>query len=126
MYLNTEEKRRLSALIHRTLQKRGGCWITADVYIKRQDSGFRIEQTENEKEFFKQHRIEENKFESFDAAEDFFIEAGFEKVQEAQVDHARLSALPHLIGSASAGQAEKMQKISRIQATWMLKPFGGA
>jgi O-methyltransferase involved in polyketide biosynthesis len=123
MYLNGEEKLTLSTLIHRTLKERGGCWITADIYIKRQENGLRIEQTENEKEFFKQHRIEENKFDSFEAAEEFFNEAGFEKVREAQADHARLSALPHLIGSASAEQAEKMEKTSRIQATWMLKPF---
>jgi len=123
MYLNREEKLKLSTLIHRTLKERGGCWITADIYIKRRENGLRIEQTENEKEFFKRHRIEENKFDSFESAEEFFNEAGFEKVREAQADHARLSALPHLIGSASAEQAEKMEKTGRMQATWMLKPF---
>ena len=123
MYLNREEKLRLSTLIHRILKKRGGCWITADIYVKRKGNGLRIEQTEHEKEFFKQHRIEENKFDSFEAAGTFFNEAGFEKVKEAKADHSRLSALPHLIGTASAEQAGKMEKTGRIQATWMLKPF---
>jgi O-methyltransferase involved in polyketide biosynthesis len=123
MYLDNEEKLRLSTLIHRTLQQRGGCWITADIYVKRKENGLRIEQTANEKEFFKQHRIEENKFDSFEAAGIFFNEAGFEKVMEARADHSRLSALPHLIATASVEQAEKMEKTGRIQATWMLKPF---
>lgn len=122
MYLNAEEKEKLCRIIHKTLTARGGYWITADIYIKQPIAGIQIQRSAAEKDFIDHHRIEENKFESFEEAGLFFKEAGFAKVKEAQTDHGRLSALPYLIGSASAEQAEKMGKIPKIQATWMLKP----
>ena len=122
MYLETDEKKKVCAIIHDTLKERGGCWITADIYIKKEITGIQIRRSAAELDFIDQHRIEENKFESFESAERFFKEAGFEKLREAKVDHSRLSALPHLIGAASAEQAEKLGSTGRIQATWMLKP----
>lgn len=121
MYLNDGEKKSLCKLIYQTLKERGGCWITADIYIKRPLAGHLIDQTEAEKRFFEQHRIEENKFESFEAAETFFKDAGFEKVRVSLPDHGKLSTLPNLIVSASAKQTQKMEQTRKIQETWMLK-----
>jgi O-methyltransferase involved in polyketide biosynthesis len=123
MYLETDEKKKLCAIIHDTLKERGGCWITADIYIKKEITGIQIKRSAAERDFIDQHRIEENKFESFEGAELFFREAGFEKLKEAKADHSRLSALPHLIGAASPEQAKKLENVGRIQATWMLKPY---
>ena len=37
MYLSTAEKEKLCKIIHNILDKRGGYWITADIYIKQRD-----------------------------------------------------------------------------------------
>ncbi|HEY4155649.1 MAG TPA: hypothetical protein VGM24_09475 [Puia sp.] len=121
MYLDLEEKKKLCALIHQELKARGGIWITADIYIRRPPSGAVIEQSEAEKYFYGQHRIEENKFESFEAAESFFKNAGLKKLKTARPDHGKLSTLPHLIGTASAEQEKKLQAAGKIQETWMLE-----
>ncbi|HEY4155162.1 MAG TPA: hypothetical protein VGM24_07035, partial [Puia sp.] len=60
-------------------------------------------------------------FESFEAAESFFKNAGFKKLKSARADHGKLSALPHLIGTASAEQEKKLQAAGKIQETWMLE-----
>jgi hypothetical protein len=71
MYLNIPEKRRLCKIIHNILQKRGGYWITADIYVKNQLPKLDLKIDRKTKDFFERHRIEENKFERFDAAETF-------------------------------------------------------
>ncbi|WP_343670752.1 glyoxalase superfamily protein [Chitinophaga sp.] len=76
MYLNMEEKKQLCSIIHKVLTARGGCWITADIYIS---SPVETKQyyTAQQQRFLNFHKVEENKFASFEAAEAFFHEAGF-------------------------------------------------
>ena len=76
---------------------------------------------ERERKFFEQHKVEENKFESFEAAETFFRNAGFEIKKEAQADHAKLTALKHLLENASPVMIQKMRDAGKMQATWMLE-----
>ena len=66
MYLGREEKRKLCGLIHKLLQERGGYWITADIYIK--NELMEMGREDAAAAFFKEHRIDENKFESFEEA----------------------------------------------------------
>jgi O-methyltransferase involved in polyketide biosynthesis len=78
MYLDTAEKERLCGIIHELLIKRGGYWITADIYIKYNREMPDFVPDSRTREFHEKHRIEENKFESFDEAANFFGRMGFE------------------------------------------------
>jgi O-methyltransferase involved in polyketide biosynthesis len=76
MYLDPEEKRRLAGNIRDVLGARGGVWITADIYLRGQRDA-RIGQDDRLRNFLAAHRVEEQKFDSRDAAEAFFTDAGF-------------------------------------------------
>jgi O-methyltransferase involved in polyketide biosynthesis len=75
MYLNDAEKARLAANVRTALRARGGAWLTADVYVRNEAPVYREERT---REFLEKHRVDEQKFASFDAAEAFFRGEGFE------------------------------------------------
>lgn len=75
VYLDHEEKHRLAATIREILVRRGGVWITADIYLRTpRDPG---EQDERLRRFLEAHHVDENKFESRAAAEAFFDSCGF-------------------------------------------------
>lgn len=122
MYLGIEEKKQLCASIHRVLKQRGGQWITADIYIKRPTELQNVlPQSKQEAEFFEQHKIEENKFDSYEAAKTFFEDAGFEFLKEAVIDYSQLSATPHLISTLPPEARGQKGGPPKIQATWMLR-----
>jgi O-methyltransferase involved in polyketide biosynthesis len=74
MYLSADEKAQLAASIHTALRSRGGRWITADVYLRREATVPREEQVQ---QFLAEHRVEEQKFDSWEQAGRFFAKAGF-------------------------------------------------
>ena len=74
MYLNDDEKARLAASVRAALLERGGVWVTADVYVR---SDVRLSWEEHMKKFLEEHRVEENKFADFAAAEAYFEANGF-------------------------------------------------
>lgn len=121
MYLNNDEKEKLCANIHKALKQHGGYWITADVYVRRPEFNTAIMRNEREKQFFEQHNVEENKFESFEEAKAFFNQIGFEIVKEAEIEPAKLTALPKLLENADPEMIERMKAAGKMQATWMLK-----
>jgi O-methyltransferase involved in polyketide biosynthesis len=122
MYLNTDEKARLCQTIHAILKERGGCWITADVYVKRpEEMRAELPQSKSEKAVFERHHIEENKFDSYEAAQAFFKEQGFEMVQEAMPDYASLSVMPKLAKVLPEELRNRNDPPPKIQATWMLR-----
>jgi O-methyltransferase involved in polyketide biosynthesis len=122
MYLDQEEKKQLCQTIYNLLKERGGCWITADVYIKRSpEMQQAMPHTRGEAAFFEQHNIEDNKFESYQAAETFFKEQGFEIVKEATPNFQELSVLPHLLNTMPPEIRNSKTPPPKIQATWMLK-----
>lgn len=121
MYLNVDEKARLCKTVHQILKARGGCWITADVYVKRSaDVRAELPQSESEKAFFERHNIEENKFDSYEAAQAFFKEQGFMVVKEAIPDYASLSVMPMLMKVLPEELRNSKEPPPKIQATWML------
>lgn len=120
MYLDNREKEILCRNIHKILKKHGGYWITADIYVKNKGMTDIIDD-ERQRKFFEQHNIEENKFESFEAAKLFFNKVGFEIEKEAVFDHTKLSSLKYLLENANKGDLEKLGKRDKIQATWRLK-----
>jgi O-methyltransferase involved in polyketide biosynthesis len=122
MYLNTEEKKQLCSTIHQALKQRGGYWITADVYVKRSaEMTASLPQTKGETTFFQQHNIEENKFDSYEAATAFFKEQGFELIKEATPNYQELSVTPHLLKTLPEEVKNSKEPPPKIQATWMLK-----
>ena len=77
MYLNIEEKTKLCNIIHQQLLQKGGYWITTDIYIKSPESDVKnLKMSKEEEDFFTKHNIDENKFDSEAAAEDFFNRQG--------------------------------------------------
>jgi O-methyltransferase involved in polyketide biosynthesis len=122
MYLNTEEKQKLCKMIHGVLKERGGCWITADIYIKLPaEVQANMPKSSSEASFLEQHNLEENKFESYEAAKAFFESQGFALVKEAEQDFDKLSSLPNLIKVLPEEMRKSKNPPPKIQATWMLK-----
>jgi O-methyltransferase involved in polyketide biosynthesis len=74
MYLGPDEKTRLAASIREALLERGGVWITADVYVRSETHLVRDETTQK---FLDAHRVDENKFADWTAADAFFTSSGF-------------------------------------------------
>jgi O-methyltransferase involved in polyketide biosynthesis len=122
MYLGVEEKTRLCRNIHAVLKQRGGCLRTADIYVKRSTKmRAALPQSAGERRFFEQHHIEENKFDSYEAARAFFAEQGFEVVAEAVPDYQRLTVLPQLQQALPEEARNRKEPPPKVQATWLLR-----
>jgi O-methyltransferase involved in polyketide biosynthesis len=122
MYLDTGEKEKLCGIIHGVLKQRGGYWITADVYVKSTLARLNEHNDDSLADLVEAQRIEENMFESFDAAEVFFKKAGFAVVKEAIVDLSLISSIPYLLKNATEAELTEMKSSTKkIQATWLLK-----
>lgn len=121
MYLNINEKKKLCGIIRKILAKRGGYWITADIYIKKVQDQFKLKLDKRTEAFFEQHRIEDNKFESFESAENFFKEMGFAIDRVAHVKRSDLSSLRYLLKSISFKQLFRFRNAGKMQETWRLR-----
>lgn len=121
MYLDTFEKEELCKIIHKILKERGGCWITADIYLKNQRNKLDLNFDPNTKKFFEQHQIEKNKFDSFEDARAFFKRMGFIIDKEADVKNSKLSSLKYFLKSTSLRQLFKIRRVGKIQTTWLLR-----
>jgi O-methyltransferase involved in polyketide biosynthesis len=121
MYLDNNEKETLLKIIHDILKERGGYWITADIYLKNKQEKLNLNIDSKTKEFFEQHRLEDNKFESFEDAEAFFGKFGFVVDREATVKRSKLSSMKYFRKCISLRQLIKMRKAGKMQNTWRLK-----
>ncbi len=122
VYLDATEKEQLCQTIRKILLARGGCWITADIYIKKPE-GDPLENTSASfRQWSEQHKIEEKKFGSFQLARDFFERMGFTVEKEAKPDYSRLTALTHLAKNAGPDAIERLRQPgrTRLHATWRL------
>jgi O-methyltransferase involved in polyketide biosynthesis len=79
-YLGDDEKARLAANVRNALRARGGRWLTADIYVRHPKGAAPTVGYGQSRKFLEQHRIEENKFANWSAAERFFASHGFEVV----------------------------------------------
>jgi O-methyltransferase involved in polyketide biosynthesis len=120
MYLGMEEKTRLAAIIHKALKQHGGCWITADIYQQMDMSALGGRESSEDK-FFREHNIEANKFDSFDAAKAFFTANGFEIDKEATTDPSQLTSLPYFIKTIPAEKLKELQGREKMRVTWRLR-----
>jgi O-methyltransferase involved in polyketide biosynthesis len=74
VYFDDPEKARLAANIRAALAQRGGWWICADVYVRSERHLYREPHTQK---FLDAHRVDDNKFADWAAAEAYFTGAGF-------------------------------------------------
>ncbi|HEY0271953.1 MAG TPA: hypothetical protein VGC22_02155, partial [Chitinophaga sp.] len=98
MYLDPVEKQRLCNIIYKVLQRRGGCWITGDVYVRHDPATDQVPmpgdaETQRLADFFAYHKIEENKFDSLPEAEAFFNHCGFVVTDRMALARNNLSLL---------------------------------
>jgi len=121
MYLDLEEKKKLCSIIKRILEKRGGYWITADIYTRIQENMTSLQINDKLQRFFEEHKIEENKFQSFENAEEFFKEQGFVIDKESEPDYAQLSSIKYFLESTTKEQLENLSRGGKGQASWRLK-----
>jgi hypothetical protein len=119
VYLDDEEKKQLCAVIHHVLQERGGCWITADIYIKTPKEVEQNTVSELTSKFRTDHRIDENRFDDYTTAERFFNTAGFTIAKKLALVADQLSVL-NLLGDKKAETIEKLGEMSRARETWCL------
>jgi len=118
MYHEKPEKQKLCHIIYNVLHKHGGYWITADIYRKNLQEKLKIKVDVKTQQFFEQHRIEENKFGSFDEAKAFFTSAGFAIDGEAKINRTEISSLKYLLKSMSIKHFFKIIKAGKMNATW--------
>lgn len=120
VYLNTEEKNQLATTIRKILRKRGGYWITGDIYTKKDTLEETLIPTDKAKAFRQFHHIDENKFESFEAAEEFFTRNGFTITNRIPLAPGELSCL-NLLGERKADVVEKLTQAHPSKETWCLQ-----
>lgn len=125
MYLSLAEKEKLCNIIYKILSERGGYWITADVYIKSQLEKLNLKIDKDTAEFMAQHKIEENKFSSFDEAGAFFKRMGFDIDKEANVDPSGLSSMKYFLDNIPEENLSVIRNSPKMQTTWRLKPNAG-
>ena len=87
VYLDQREKARLAANVRAALIRRGGMWLTADVYLKNPGGSAPTVGYGRSRAFIDAHRIEQNKFSDWAAAEHFFSKAGFQIVEKLAHQH---------------------------------------
>ena len=117
MYLDMTEKEKLCNNIHGILKERGGYWIMADIYLKNKLNKLDLKLDQKTKEFFKQHRMEENNFNSFEEAEIFFKRMGFKIDKEAILNESELSSMKYFLKSVTYKQLYKIRMAGKIRTT---------
>ncbi|HVN58253.1 MAG TPA: hypothetical protein VMT63_08160 [Bacteroidales bacterium] len=122
MYLNPAEKDQFAGIVRDILKKRGGYWIVGDIYVKNNIKKAIISLNPRLKEYYRQQNIEENRFDSFEDAELFFIERGFKIDREAGLKFRKLSAFPFMIRAMKFRHFFKyfFAERKKIHAIWRL------
>jgi O-methyltransferase involved in polyketide biosynthesis len=118
VYLNMDEKCRLRDIIGRILKKRGGYWITGDIYIKTAEGSPRHLNEQSEK-FHRDHQIYENRFESYAEAEKFFADGNFQILYKEEQAFEQLNAIQRL-GDNKDLVLDKLKNTSFNRQSWCL------
>ncbi len=124
MYLKKEQKEKLYSILRDILLQRGGCWITADVYLKKdQQSTLSFDIIcKGGRDFLTTHSIEEHIFDSFKSAEKFFTNCGFEIFKKIEVPSGKVSSRKWL-SRVPRDILEELKSRKKARETWILKPY---
>jgi O-methyltransferase involved in polyketide biosynthesis len=87
VYLDEREKAQLAANVRAALAARGGVWLTADVYIQNPGGSAPNVSYGRSRAFLDKHRVEQNKFRDWSAAERFFTNSGFTITNKLAHEH---------------------------------------
>ncbi|HEY3668443.1 MAG TPA: hypothetical protein VGL19_20720 [Polyangiaceae bacterium] len=87
VYFDEREKARLAGNVRAALLARGGVWLTADVYVQNAGGSAPTVGYGRSREFIDKHRVEQNKFSSWQAAEQFFSKHGFVVTNKLAHEH---------------------------------------
>ncbi|MFX1531357.1 MAG: hypothetical protein ACFFBC_09600 [Promethearchaeota archaeon] len=122
VYLDEKQKRRLCEIVYNLLSKRGGNWITADIYIKKDPEDVEISgfYDEKGKRFISEHQVKENKFESFEVAEKFFKDCGFDIYKKIDIPSSQLNSIKFL-AKIPRHELEEIKGRKNTRETWILK-----
>ena len=122
MYLDQEQKQKLCSNLYDILQQRGGYWITADVYVKSNAQSTLSFDIFNKggRNFLNLHDVEEHKFESFEAAKDFFRSCGLEIYRKIEVPPEKVSSRKWL-REVPREIFEQLKSRVKIRETWILQ-----
>jgi O-methyltransferase involved in polyketide biosynthesis len=124
VYLAEAEKRKLCATIYTLLKKRGGYWITADIYVRNREesNSLSLGVAPTISKFLADHHVEENKFESFSSAESFFGSCGLRIAHKAVPDYSTLRSMELLKDRSSRlPNTPPIVTRQRIRETWILE-----
>lgn len=124
MYLNDDEKSQLCRNIRGELELRGGCWITADIYIRNAAYEARGQGDDELARFFREQQVFDHMFESEAAAEAFFNREGFVIDQVADFDESKLSAVTELQQHADPETVSAILEHAMPRKTWRLRISG--
>ncbi len=124
MYFNEEQKEKIMGIIHKILTQYGGYWITTDIYRKGEIEGRNIDKfyKQKGKEFLEKHNVEDNKFPSFEKAEEFFLKNGFEIYKKIEIEKKELSSSKLLHQNTTLSNLN-LQGKQKSRETWILKPL---
>jgi O-methyltransferase involved in polyketide biosynthesis len=121
MYLNEAEQEKLFVMISEILKSRGGYWITADIYLKGIGDKLPVKLDNHTQQFLDTHNVEENKFESYEAAERLLNKCGLKIKEKTSVDISELSTFRHLMDRMTPEILAKLPKNpNHYQDTWCL------
>jgi O-methyltransferase involved in polyketide biosynthesis len=124
VYLTEGEKRKLCATIRTLLERRGGYWTTADIYVRNREenNALSMDMAPSISKFLVDHHVEENKFESFSSAESFFGSCGLRIAHKAVPDYSTLRSM-ELLRERSSRQPNTPPIVTRqrIRETWILE-----
>ena len=122
MYFNQQQKQKLCSNLYDILQQRGGYWITADVYVKKDEQSTLSFDIFNKggRTFLNHHNVEEHKFESFETAKDFFYSCGFEIHRKIEVPPEKVSSRKWL-RNVPKDILEQLRSRVKIRETWILQ-----
>ncbi|MET0790583.1 MAG: class I SAM-dependent methyltransferase [Polyangiaceae bacterium] len=87
VYLDEREKAQLADNVRAALRARGGTWLTADVYIQNPGGSAPNVSYGRTREFLDKHRVEQNKFANWSAAQQFFTNNGFSIASKLAHEH---------------------------------------
>ncbi|MFX1337770.1 MAG: hypothetical protein ACFFDK_04105 [Promethearchaeota archaeon] len=119
VYLEQEQKKKLCTIIHKILSNRGGNWVTADIYIKKNGQSALTIFDDQGTEFVSKHHVEENKFESFESAKAFFANCGFEIYKKIEVPPAQVSSR-RMLAKIPRSKLEELKGRKKTRETWTL------
>lgn len=124
MYFDADEKRRLCANVRRVLAARGGWWVTSDIYLRAPAAAEAIKRDPRAQDFLDRHRVEENKFSSFDEARELFRRCGFAVDAEEDIDPTALGSYGRLAELLPADRQRPGGRGDSLRTTWRLTPAG--